>query len=159
MKHSGLSPPKIFRSCNELDIFIVNNLYSIQNKVKTKFMKLLFVTILVIFFCCSCNKTQDDINLTSFKSKFIVERCRPVIQIIEPIDERFKNSRWGTSTTIYDYSVGVGTLPDKYKDSNPFYFTISKIDSNIVHTANCSAPQYYIVINTYSDSACKISNN
>ncbi len=122
-------------------------------------MKLLFVTILVIFFCCSCNKTQDDINLTCFKGKFIGEGCWPVIQIIEPIDERFKNSRWGTSTTIYDYSVGVGTLPDKYKDGNPFYFTISKIDSNMVHTANCSAPQYYIVINTYSDSACKISNN
>jgi len=122
-------------------------------------MKSLVVITLLIFFSFSCSKTQNTIISTCFKGQFIGEGCWPVIQIIEPIDERFKDSRWGTSTTIYDYSVEVGTLPDKYKDGKPFYFTISKIDSNMVHTANCSTPQYFIVINTYSDSACKISNN
>lgn len=122
-------------------------------------MKLLLLTIVLISFISGCNKTQENIAPTCFKGKYIGNGCWPVIQILEPIDKKLKESRWETDTMQYDYAVGTGALPDKYKDSNPFYFTISGIDSNIVHTANCSIPKFTISINTFSDSACKISKN
>lgn len=115
---------------------------------------------MLVLFCCSCSKKENNSNPSlCFKGKYVGQGCWPVIQILEPLDGRFKDSSWGTSTIIYNNTVGVGTLHDRYKDGAPFYFTISKVDSNIVHTANCSVPKYYIVIDTYSDNTCKILTN
>jgi hypothetical protein len=77
---------------------------------------------------------------------------------LEPLFPGFKDSKWGNRDSIYEYSAGIGSLPDKYKNGNPFYFTVSNIDSNLVHTMNCSIPKYYVAINTYSDSGCTQSD-
>ncbi len=121
-------------------------------------MKILFVISILLGFCCSCSKSNDNLSKVCYKGKYVGEGCWPVIQIIKPLDDKFKNSTWGTSTVIYNNAVGVGLLPDKYKDGTPFYFTISKIDSNIVHTDNCTVPKYSIAINNYTDSLCNNLN-
>lgn len=114
---------------------------------------------MVVFFVCSCKKTDEDIASICFEGKFIGNGCWSVIQILSPLDERFKNSKWIGNTIQYNYAVGIGSLPEKYKNGKSFYFTISKIDSNFIYTTNCNIPKYTIDIKAYSDSACKIPNN
>lgn len=115
--------------------------------------------LILIFVCFGCEKNNTDSSSICFKGKYLGEGCWTVIQIIEPIDARFTKSTWGTVDTTYKHAVGIRSLPDNYKSGKPFYFTISSIDSNLVHTANCSIPQYTIGINAFSDTQCTISGN
>jgi hypothetical protein len=45
-------------------------------------------------------------------------------------------------------------IPEKYKDGQPFYFTINRIDSNPVYLAYCTPTKYVAEINSFSDNPC-----
>ncbi len=114
-----------------------------------------FMFLAICFLNFSCSKQENNLAKTCFKGRYVGEGCWSVIQIIEPLDARFNVSKWVDRDSIYEHSVGVGPLPDKYKNGAPFYFTISSIDSNQITTAYCSIPKYSIGLNFYSDSACQ----
>ena len=119
-----------------------------------------FLAILtLIFVCFGCKKNEINSTATCFKGKYLGQGCWTVIQIVQPVDGRFVKSTWGTVDTMYKYAVGVKGLPDNYKNGKSFYFTISSIDSNLIHTANCTIPQYAIGISTFSDTQCTMSGN
>lgn len=120
-----------------------------------KALSFMFLAIAICFLNFGCSKQETDLKKTCFKGKYIGEGCWPVIQIIEPLDSKFKDSKWLYKDSIYEHAVGTGPLPDKYKDGKAFYFTINSIDSNQITTANCSIPKYSIGLNSYSDSACQ----
>ena len=107
----------------------------------------------------SCQKEVATPERICLKAKYVGEGCGtavqiPIIQILDSINTQFEGAKW----MQYNHTAGC-VLPDKYKNGKSFYLTISKIDSNLVVPAICSAPKYWLVIDTFSDISCKSTSN
>ncbi|MBX2923921.1 MAG: hypothetical protein KF746_17110 [Chitinophagaceae bacterium] len=114
-------------------------------------MKAYFTSILICLLFFSCNKSGDKIL---FKGKFIGVACPnwDVIQVLEPMDKRFKESSWILNDSVYTGAVSAGMLTEQYKTGQPFYFTIKSVTQDIPHPQICSLPKYAIVIESCSDT-------
>lgn len=117
--------------------------------MKTLFFLLVSVIAISLF---ACNKESRDIV---FKGKYLANGCWPVIQILDPLDERFKEPEWQYLDSSYKYCTGTGLLADRYKNGQPFNFTIKSIreGGSIPVTTNCSYPKYIIDIEIISDTS------
>ncbi|HRP55733.1 hypothetical protein [Agriterribacter sp.] len=113
---------------------------------------LIFLVAVVCLAGFACNKES---HKTVFKGKYMAKSCWPVIQILEPLDEKFKEPKWYDviSDSSYNYCVGVGEVPEKYRDGKPFYFTIKSITRDPPSLAYCIPTKYIIGIATYSDTS------
>ncbi len=107
---------------------------------------LIFVAAVVFFIGFACNKES---HKTVFKAKYIGLGCWDVIQILEPSDERFRETSWVFNDSTYVGAVSVGRLSDEYKTGMPFYLTIKSVVQDIPHTLHCSTPKYGIEIGSY----------
>ena len=122
----------------------------------------------ILIFCSfACSKQQADYLSTDlvmtrcFKAKFVGDGCWPVIQVLNGTGFML-NSKWqamAAGSKQYDSTVTVTSLPDRFKDGHTFYFTVSKVDSDIVHVMNCNTPKYVLEISKFSDSSCTSPNN
>ena len=130
-------------------------------------MRTLALVAICIFCAVSCAKQQDEyiatdpVITTCFKGKFVGDGCWPVIQVLNGKGFML-NSKWQAMTAgarQFDSTVTVTNLPEKYRDGNMFYFTVSRVDSNIVHVMNCNTPKYVLEIVRFSDSSCIYSND
>ena len=112
---------------------------------------LLILAAIVSFISFGCNKDNPKMV---FKAKYIGQDCAPVIQILEPLDEKFKESDYLFRSTECNYCVAVGELPEKYKNEQPFYFTIKQIKETkyFDKLTNCGYPKYIIDIQNFSDT-------
>jgi hypothetical protein len=117
-------------------------------------MKYLPILLLITLFVFACKKETTSRQQTCWKGKYIGEGCWPVIQILDPVDESVHTAQFG----VYDHTIGTGSLPDRFKDGNPFYFTISKVDSNKIYLTYCLPTKYFVVLNNLSDSACEFQH-
>ena len=118
-------------------------------------MKTLLTFLLLSLLTLSCEKDQTNQRETCYKGRYIGEGCWPVIQLLEPFDGSIPRSQYG----VYEQAVSTESLPDKYKDGKPFYFTISKVDSNRIYLTYCIPTKYFITISNLSNSACILSEN
>ena len=113
---------------------------------------LLFVLLLLFLF--SCTKADITTKQTCFKGRFIAEGCWTVVQLLEPIDESLPTAQYATQDEVYEHTFGTGSLPDKYKNGQPFYFTVNHIDSNIIYETYCLPTKYVASIDSISDVPC-----
>lgn len=115
--------------------------------------------ILVALAIASCKKdhvlSNNSLQDIVFQGKYLGEGCWSVIQVTAPslknIGLNAKETQWAQPLssghdTIYQNAVGAGMIPDAYRSGNTFYFTVSKLDSNIIHTMDCIVPRYYLNI-------------
>jgi hypothetical protein len=80
-----------------------------------------------------------------------------VIQVIEPVDKRFKDSyfyKWNgpapADRVNYQYAVYLAdSLPEAYKDGAPFCFTITDVQAPVHHMA-CAFPVYVVTLKDIS---------
>ena len=130
-------------------------------------MKSLALVGFFVFCSIACSKQHDEYIATDpvmtqcFKAKYVGDGCWPVIQV-QNGKGFMLNSKWQSmdaGSRQYDSTVTVTSLPEQYKDGHTFYFTISKVDSNIVHVMNCNTPKYVLEISRFSDSSCTSANN
>jgi hypothetical protein len=112
---------------------------------------LFLLAAIVSFTFFGCNK---DSQKTVFKAKYIGQDCAPVIQILEPLDKKFKESDYLYRSTECNYCVATGTFPEEYKNGQPFYFTIKLIKEtkDFDKLENCAYPKYIIDIENFSDT-------
>lgn len=119
--------------------------------------------ILLTFWVSSCkkdnslrNKPLQDIV---FQGKYLGEGCWSVIQVIKPslttIEIDPSATQWigalsSGHDTLYHNTVGAGVIPEMYRNGDTFYFTVSKIDSNLHYLTNCSPTKYVFTIKTIS---------
>jgi len=144
------------------------NRCQIKNSFTIYFRKLMnriaILLLLVSMFLFACDKEnsgneQTNENKTCFKGRYVGEGCWPIIQALEPFDTRFNNSQWQNRDSVYEHCVGTGSLPEKYKDGRPFYFTVDSLLSDPVHTMHCNTATYFAVIKSYSDNACTTTDH
>lgn len=130
-----------------------------------RFLILLTFSVLVVTSCKKDHSLRKKaLEKMTFQGKYLGEGCWSVIQIIKPsinstgLDQ--SGSDWyplsSNHDTVYHDVVGAGLIPETYRNGDTFYFTVSKIDSNLIHVDNCDAPKYYFTIKTIS---FKDSNN
>lgn len=131
---------------------------------KTFIMKRFLILLTFLAFAItSCKRdhslSKKDLEKMTFQGKYLGEGCWSVIQVTKPsIREIGLNpswTQWGKETnnridTLYNNAIGAGIIPKKFRNGALFYFTVSKLDSNIIHTADCAAPKYYFGIKTIS---------
>lgn len=115
-------------------------------------MKYLPVLVLLTFLVFACKKETGTGQQTCYKGRYVGEGCWPVIQILEPLDESVPTAQYG----VYDHSIGIGILPEQFKDGKPFYFTISQVDSNKLYLTYCMPTKYFAVLSNLSFSACEL---
>lgn len=110
-----------------------------------------FVAAIVSFTTFGCSK---DNQKTVFKAKFIGQGCTPVIQILEPLDKKFKEPAWVYLDSAYSYCVATGAFPEKYKNGQPFYFTIKAVKEtkDLDKLEYCTYPKYIVDIENFSDT-------
>lgn len=133
--------------------------------MKTHYI-LLALAISITSISCSKDKagTENNYKNICFKGRYIGTGCLEMIQIISPIDlEYIENSKWTLikpdySKIEFDHVIGAVGLTQEFKTGNPFYFTITKIDHEPVHTQECSSTKYVADLANLSYTACDSSS-
>ena len=113
-------------------------------------MKLLLVFGILPLLTFSCRKVETNPKQTCYKGRFVAEGCWPVIQVLDPLSKSIPTVQYGA----YEHTIGTGSIPERYKNGQPFYFIISHIDSNKIYLTYCSPTKYLVEISNFSDSAC-----
>ncbi len=110
---------------------------------------LVLLTVLPLLFL-SCHKGKTNTKQTCYKGRFVAEGCWTVIQLLEPLHGGLPTSRYD----LYENAFGTGNVPKQYKDGQPFYFTVNRVDSNITYTLHCTPTKYIAEIDSFSNTSC-----
>jgi hypothetical protein len=113
-------------------------------------MKYLTIVLLITFLIYGCQKEGRARHTTCYKGRYVGAGCWSVLQLLEPLDGSLPTAPYG----VYENTVGTGSLPERFKDGKPFYFTVSQVDSNKIYLTYCMPTKYFITLSTFSDSAC-----
>jgi hypothetical protein len=112
-------------------------------------MRLLPLLAIIPAIFLSCEK-EKDLKQTCFKARYVATGCNDVIQLLEPIDKRLPTSDyWG-----YENAIGTVDLPAAYKNGQPFYFTVKKIEPVKFYLAYCTPTKHCAEIENLSSAAC-----
>ena len=118
-------------------------------------MKSWLSLILIPLLFGSCEKGVKTTKSTCFKGRYIAKGCWTVIQLLEPLDASLPTSPYGQ----YENAFGSGDLPDKFKDGQPFYFTVNHVDSNMTVLDYCTPTKYSAAIDNLSATPCSQLEN
>src|SRR4051812_1172129 len=105
-------------------------------------MKVLLSIMLLSLLFVACEKDKTSAMQSCYKGRFIGEGCWTVIQLLEPSNGSLPTSTYGN----YDHTFGTANVPEKYKNGQPFYFTVNKVDSNKIYLTYCLPTKYIFEI-------------
>jgi hypothetical protein len=121
---------------------------------------LLFI---LLFFFCYCNKSSEDnavVESTCYSGKFVATGCHgtAIIQIVSPRDKELESSVFKADDQSIEYNYVVSTIiPERFRDGNPFHFTIDTLSAIGVTTQECLWPKYSAVFGNMSVGDCDSS--
>lgn len=120
--------------------------------MKTSILMLASVLTITLFSCCKESRRESQNKV--FKGKYIANGCWPVMQIMEPLNEKFKDPAWLYGDSSYNYCVTSMEVTKKYQTGEPFRFKILEIKETIdlpsLHY--CTSPKYMAVIEILPDT-------
>ena len=106
---------------------------------------LLLLVAIISFNGFACKKDHK----TIYKAKYLDKSCFPIIQIVEPSDNPFKESVWEKNDSTYTGAVSVLEVPEKDMDGREFSITISEVREGEPMRDDCTRPKYYIIVDEW----------
>jgi hypothetical protein len=115
---------------------------------------ILILIVLLSFTSLSCDKEKTDIDLKKyfcFKARYVATGCWPVIQLLEH-DGRLPLQQYGN----FQNALGVGNLPDSFKNGATFYFRVKRIYNQMVVQTFCSSTTNLVEMKSISSNPCSL---
>jgi len=115
-----------------------------------------FLRASLFFLLFSCSKGEK--AEICYQGKYVGKGCWDVIQIT-PKETLPEASIWLKPLGGHKYedihnAIGVGNLPDSFKDGQPFYFNVAKVREHGVITTECGPTKYIAEIKNVSRNFC-----